>query len=39
VDGEHFWGLDALPLLRAYLQGDPWFSGPWREASQVPNVS
>lgn len=35
VDGEHFWGLDALPLLRAYLQGDPWFSGPWREASQV----
>jgi 2-hydroxychromene-2-carboxylate isomerase len=27
VDGRHFWGQDALPMLRAYLQGDPWFDG------------
>ncbi|MBT9489173.1 MAG: 2-hydroxychromene-2-carboxylate isomerase [Rubrivivax sp.] len=33
VDGRHFWGLDALPMLAAYLKGDPWFSGPaWGEA-------
>jgi 2-hydroxychromene-2-carboxylate isomerase len=25
VDGRMFWGLDALPMLRAYLQGDTWF--------------
>lgn len=28
VDGRVFWGQDALPMLRAYLQGDPWFDGP-----------
>ncbi len=28
VDGRVFWGQDALPMLRAYLQGDPWFEGP-----------
>ena len=34
VDGRHFWGLDALPMLAAYLKGDPWFDGPaWDEAS------
>jgi 2-hydroxychromene-2-carboxylate isomerase len=27
VDGKLFWGLDALPMLRAYLQGDAWFDG------------
>lgn len=33
VDGRHFWGLDALPMLAAYLKGDPWFDGPaWDEA-------
>lgn len=33
VDGRQFWGLDALPMLAAYLRGDPWFSGPaWDEA-------
>jgi 2-hydroxychromene-2-carboxylate isomerase len=26
VDGKLFWGLDALPMLRAYLEGDAWFS-------------
>lgn len=33
VDGRLFWGLDALPMLAAFLQGDPWFEGPaWAEA-------
>jgi 2-hydroxychromene-2-carboxylate isomerase len=27
VDGRLFWGLDALPMLAAYLKGDPWFAG------------
>lgn len=27
-DGRVFWGLDALPMLRAALLDDPWFSGP-----------
>lgn len=27
VDGRLFWGLDALPMLRAYLAGEPWFAG------------
>lgn len=27
VDGKLFWGLDGLPMLRAYLQGDAWFEG------------
>jgi 2-hydroxychromene-2-carboxylate isomerase len=26
VDGKVFWGLDALPMLRSYLEGDAWFS-------------
>jgi 2-hydroxychromene-2-carboxylate isomerase len=28
VDDKVFWGLDALPMLRAYLLGNPWFEGP-----------
>jgi hypothetical protein len=32
-----FWGLDGLPMLRAYLEGDAWFDGPsWNEAQNVP---
>ena len=27
VDGKLFWGLDGLPMLRAYLTGDEWFAG------------
>ena len=27
VDGKLFWGLDSLPMLRAYVQGDAWFDG------------
>ena len=26
VDGKVFWGLDSLPMLRNYLDGDPWFT-------------
>ena len=37
VDGKVFWGLDGLPMLRAYLQGDAWFDGPaWDAAKAVP---
>jgi 2-hydroxychromene-2-carboxylate isomerase len=36
VDGKVFWGFDALPMLRAYLLGDPWFQGDaWEAASRV----
>ena len=28
VDGRCFWGVDALPMLVAYLRSDPWFDGP-----------
>lgn len=36
VDGRVFWGLDALPMLRAYLLGDPWFDGPgWDAGTSV----
>jgi len=35
VDNQLFWGFDALPMLRAYLQGDPFFDGPWQSAAQV----
>jgi 2-hydroxychromene-2-carboxylate isomerase len=37
VDGKVFWGLDGLPMLRAYLEGDAWFDGPqWAGAPNVP---
>lgn len=37
VDGRLFWGQDALPMLRAYLQGDAWFDGPdWQAAALCP---
>ena len=38
VDGKVFWGLDGLPMLRAYLAGDAWFDGPqWDAVPQVPS--
>lgn len=37
VDGKHFWGFDALPMLRASLAGDPWFATQWDAAAQVAN--
>jgi len=37
VDGKVFWGLDGLPMLRAYLEGDAWFGGPqWDAAKTLP---
>ena len=37
VDGHLFWGLDALPMLRAYLAGDDWFSSSeWLQAGDLP---
>ncbi len=36
VDGKLFWGFDALPMLRDYLQGDAWFDGPgWNAVDGV----
>lgn len=35
VDGKLFWGFDALPMLRAYLTGDPWFDATWDTAASV----
>ena len=38
VEGKVFWGLDALPMLRAYLEGDSWFDGPdWDAAPRTPS--
>ncbi len=37
VDGKVFWGLDSLPMLRGYLQGDSWFNtSQWDAAAQLP---
>lgn len=36
VDDKLFWGLDALPMLRAYLLHDPWFeSGHWENVEKT----
>lgn len=35
VDDKLFWGFDALPMLRAYLQGDGWFAANWDAAAQA----
>lgn len=35
VDGHVFWGLDALPMLRSYLQGDSWFDSHWQAVGLV----
>ena len=36
VDDKVFWGFDALPMLRGWLEGDPWFTGDaWEAARQV----
>jgi 2-hydroxychromene-2-carboxylate isomerase len=35
LQGRHFWGLDALPMLRDALQGGAWFQGSaWDDAAQ-----
>lgn len=36
VDDKLFWGFDALPMLRAYLDGDAWFEqGHWEGVAAV----
>jgi hypothetical protein len=35
VEGRLFWGLDALPMLRAALLGEPWFDGPAWDAAAL----
>jgi 2-hydroxychromene-2-carboxylate isomerase len=37
VDDQLFWGFDALPLLRAWIEGNAWFEGPhWQAPSRLP---
>lgn len=37
VDDKLFWGLDAIDMLTACLDGDPWFDGPaWTAAAAMP---
>ncbi|MEY2780891.1 MAG: 2-hydroxychromene-2-carboxylate isomerase [Pseudomonadota bacterium] len=37
TEGQLFWGNDALPMLRAYLLGDEWFStAEWTDVSNWP---
>lgn len=37
VDGKLFWGFDALPMLREYLQGNDWFATEaWEQAARLP---
>jgi 2-hydroxychromene-2-carboxylate isomerase len=36
VDDRVFWGFDALPMLKAWLAGDPWFEGgAWERAAST----
>lgn len=36
VDGRVFWGFDALPMLKAWLDGDAWYSGgAWEAAANT----
>jgi 2-hydroxychromene-2-carboxylate isomerase len=38
VDGKVFWGLDGLPMLRAYMVGEDWFAtSAWADAARLPN--
>lgn len=37
VDDKLFWGFDALPMLRAYLEGDEWIGGEeWNAVTTLP---
>jgi 2-hydroxychromene-2-carboxylate isomerase len=35
VDDKVFWGLDALPMMRAYLDGDQWFDAAWDAVASI----
>ena len=37
VDDKLFWGLDALPMLREYLDGHAWFAQDvWKSVEKIP---
>ena len=37
VDGKLFWGLDALPMVRDYLNAEAWFqTDAWEQSAKVP---
>lgn len=37
VEGKLFWGFDALPMLREFIEGNAWFaSGAWEQSAAVP---
>ena len=36
LDGRLFWGVDALPMLRAAMRDEPWFNGPAWDAAAAP---
>ena len=38
LDGRHFWGLDALPMLRDALQRGAWFDGPAWDREGAPRA-
>ena len=35
VDDKVFWGLDSLPMMRAYLDGDQWFDSTWNVIASI----
>lgn len=38
VDGRQFWGLDGLPMLKSYLDGDAWFAeNDWETTGHRPS--
>jgi 2-hydroxychromene-2-carboxylate isomerase len=38
VDGKVFWGLDSLPMLRQYLEGNSWFTDDrWNAVRATPS--
>jgi len=38
VDGKVFWGLDSLPMLRQYIEGNSWFTdGRWNAVTGIPS--
>ncbi len=36
LEGRLFWGLDALPMLRAAVRDEPWFEGPGWAVAGAP---
>ncbi len=38
AEGKLFWGLDSLPMLRAFLQGDAWFDAAAWDKEGAPRL-